>query len=168
MISWHTTTPSCLSSHPHGGTHTICPLSQNWATHLPVPRLPKLPFPPTHHLRLPLSRASKSTQSPVKPFPKKCIHTCLSHAMKSGRRLPSDFSGPSHSRGHSAIHHRRRHHHHQHHHHGASCRHLRRALRSRGDVNCFRHSRHHLHRSTHRSRFLFIFRHVYFSSLSAY
>ena len=163
MISWHTTTSSCLSSHPHGGTHTTCPLSQNWATHPPVPPLPKPPSLLTLHLRLPLSRARNSTQSPVKPFPKKlntCIHTCLSHAMKSGPRLPSEFSGRSHSRDHLAIH-RRHHHHHQHH--GASCRHLRRALRSRGDVNCFRHSRHHLHRSTLRFRFIVFFFVISFS-----
>jgi hypothetical protein len=166
MISWHTTTPSCPSSHPHGAIHIISPLSHNWTTHpAPLPLNPSLLA-----LHQPLSRAPwNPTQSPGKPFTS-TRHTQLllwkdtrhNHAMIRDRRtaLHSASFGHSHSRDRSVT---------PHQHHAASHKHLRTMwCSSRGDVSCFRRSRRKPpHKSMLRfySTFLF-FSFIFFSSLS--
>jgi hypothetical protein len=153
-------TPSCLSSHPHGTLHTTCLLSQNWATH-PVPPPLQHPSLPIHHLPssgVPWMKNSTPSPVPIKHNLWKC------HAMKRDRMaaLPSEFFGPSLSRARSVTHH-----HHHHHHHAARHKQPRRALHSRGDVNCFRHLRRNpLHKSTLRFHFTLLFVFFFFSSLS--
>jgi hypothetical protein len=149
MISWHTTTGSCLSSHQHGIIHITSPLSLNWTTHRAPPPL-KAPF--LLILHLPLPRAPwmwNPTQSPDKPIP----YTHHNHVMKRDPHtaLPSESFGRSHSRGRSVTHHQ---------HHAANHKYLSTMLRSRGDVSCLRRLRRKpLHKSMLRFYFTFSFSH---------
>lgn len=167
MISWHTMTPSSPSSTHHGPIHIISPRFQNWTTHhlhLLLRRRHSLPVLPLRLSRPPWN----TTPSPGKLVPTKHKYKCLSHIMKRGHILHSEFFGPCHSPEHSAT--LRHQHHHRHLYHVLSHKHLHTVLRSRGDVNSSHRSRPKpLHKSTLRILTIIVsFRHFFLSSLFGY